>query len=104
MTVFAPPQPDDENVKPATLARRERERAREPEVVKAWRAQMAGEEAEAAMRRRSRIELVNAQTKNRGLGDMLVRGLRKVEAVAWLQALAHNLRAARYLRAASAAA
>jgi hypothetical protein len=33
------------------------------------------------MQRRGRIERVNAQAKNRGLGTMLVRGLAKVQCV-----------------------
>jgi transposase len=104
VTVFAPPPPEKENVTPQTLAERMRKRAREPEAVKAWRARMTTGEAEAAMRRRAGIERVNAQTKRCGLGVMLVRGLNKVQAVATLQALAHNMRVAWRLRTAAAAA
>jgi transposase len=35
VTVYVPPPPDKENSKPASVAKRERKRAREPEVVKA---------------------------------------------------------------------
>jgi transposase len=104
VTVFAAPQPEKEDVKPETLAARRRARGREPDAVKAWRARMETDEAEAAMRRRSRIERVNAQVKRCGLGVMPVRGLLKTQAVAGLHALAHNLRVAWRLRAARAAA
>ena len=73
-------------------------------MIKDWRKRMAGEEGEAAMQRRARIERVNAQAKNRGLGTMLVRGLAKVQCVALWHALAHNLATALRLRANAAAA
>ena len=60
---------------------------------------MATSEADAVMKRRGRIERVNAQSKNRGLGSILVRSLKKVQAVALLHALAHNLATAFRLRA-----
>ena len=77
VTVYVPPPPDKTDIKPENLAARERKRAKEPAVLKDWRRRMASEEGEAVMKRRKRIELVNAQTKNRGLGTMLVRGLAK---------------------------
>lgn len=86
-----PPPADKENIKPENLAAREKKRAKEPEVIKDWRKRMASTEAAAVMERRKRIERVNAQGKNRGLGIMPVRGLEKVRAVAVLHALAHNL-------------
>jgi hypothetical protein len=64
---------------------------------------MATSEAEAVMKRRGRIERVNAQSKHRGLVSMLVRSLKKVEAVALLHALAHNIATALRLRAAGGA-
>jgi transposase len=103
VTVYAPPPPEKENVKPEALAARQRKRAKEPEAVKSWRARMATEEAAAIMQRRGGIERINAQAKNRGLGVMLVRGLRKVQTVAVLHAIAHNLTTAWRLRAAQAA-
>ena len=72
-------------------------------MLKDWRKRMAAEVSEEVMKRRKRIELVNAQAKNRGLGVMLVRGLAKVQAVALLHALAHNLSTALRLRAESVA-
>jgi IS5 family transposase len=44
--------------------------------------------------RAATIECVNAQVRNRGLRQVLVRGLKKVRAVALWHALAHNLRIA----------
>jgi transposase len=104
VTVYVPPPPDKENSQPESVAKRERKRAREPEVVKEWRTRMASDEGEAVMERRGRIERVNAQLKSRGLGTLLVRGLAKVQAVALWHALGHNLVTALRLRAASAAA
>ena len=43
--------------------------------------------------------LTNAHLKNRGMGRMLITGVEKVTAVCLLHALAHNLMAARRLRA-----
>jgi transposase len=103
VTVYVPPPVDKQNVKAENLAARIRKRDKEPEVLKAWRKRMASEDAEAVMKRRKRIERVNAQVKNRGLGTMLVRGLAKVQAVALLHALAHNLATALSLRACSTA-
>lgn len=104
VTVYVPPPPDREATKPQSKLARERKRARECEVLKAWRQRMASAEGDAVMKRRKRIERVNAQVKNRGLGTMLVRGLAKVQAVALLHALAHNIATALRLRAISEAA
>jgi transposase len=100
--VFAPPPPERADVKPDTLRRRLAARAREPVALQEWRTRMATGDGEAAMRRRKRIELVNAHTKARGFGRMLVRSLAKVQAVALLHALAHNLMTAHRLRLAPA--
>lgn len=94
VAVYAPTPPDKENSKPALW----KKRAGEPEAVQEWRKRMASSEAAAVMGRRGRIERVNAQSKNRGLGAMLVRGLKKVQAVGLLHALAHNLATALRLR------
>jgi hypothetical protein len=99
VAVYAPPPEDKENIKPENLAARRKKRASEPEAVKEWRERMATSEADAVMGRRGRIERINAQSKNRGFGTMLVRGLMKVQAVALLHALAHNLATALRLRA-----
>ena len=62
-----------------------------PEVA-AWRARMGTDAAKAIYKERAATaECVNAQARNRGLTRLLVRGLKKVEAVAALHALAHNM-------------
>jgi transposase len=68
--------------------------------VQEWRARMGTEQAKAIYRQRaSTIECVNAQTRNRGLIRLLVRGLRKVKAVALWFAIAHNVACGLRLRA-----
>jgi len=60
--------------------------------VRAWRARMETEEAKRIYKERAAtIECVNAQARNRGLQQFPVRGLKKVQAVVLLFALAHNL-------------
>jgi transposase len=104
VTVYMPPPTERQDIKPESLAARAKRRAKEPQAIKDWRERMASEDGEAIMKRRKRIERVNAQTKNRGFAVMLVRGLAKVQAVALWQALAHNLTTALHLRPATAAA
>ena len=63
---------------------------------------MGTEQAKTIYRERARtIECVNAQTRNRGLLRLLVRGLAKVKAVALWFAIAHNVACGRRLRAAA---
>lgn len=72
-----------------------------PEVA-AWRQRMATDEAKQIYRQRAATaECVNALARNRGLQRFLVRGLRKVKAVALLYALVHNVMRAVTLRAAA---
>jgi hypothetical protein len=72
-------------------------------AVAEWRQRMATAEAKAIYRERAATaECVNALARNRGLQRFLVRGLRKVKAVALWYALAHNLRRAVALRALAA--
>ena len=61
--------------------------------IKAWRTRMAGEEAKKKRRERaSTIETINADGKtHRGLGTVLVRGLKKVKCHALWFALSYNL-------------
>lgn len=98
--VYAPvPEPRD--------AGRDRYEPRpgDSEAVRQWRQRMGTEAAKAIYRQRaSTIECVNAQARNRGLVRLLVRGLRKVRAVALWLALAHNLVRGLRLRAAAAPA
>ena len=96
--VYIHPAKDRADVKPATLLVRQKEREREPQTIKDWRQRMTTNEAEAIMKKRGRIERVNANFKNRGFGTLLVRGLAKVQAIALWHALTHNLTVALRLR------
>jgi len=74
-------------------------------AVAAWRQRMGTAEAQAIYKERAATaECVNAQARNRGLRQLLVRGLAKVRAVALWYALAHNLARTLTLRTALAAA
>jgi transposase len=71
--------------------------------VAAWRQRMGTDEAKAIYRERAATaECVNALARNRGLQQFLVRGLRKVKAIALLYALVHNVMRSAALRAAAA--
>jgi transposase len=98
-TVYAPvPEPKDE--------KRDRHQPLpgDSETVAEWRVRMGTQEAKAIYRQRAAtVECVNAQTRNRGLLRLLVRGLEKVKAVALWFAIAHNLACGLRLRAANAA-
>ena len=98
VSVYTPPPNEKENVKPATLARRIRKRAKEPACLKAWRERMASEAGKAVYALRKRIERINADRKNHGFGFLPVRGLIKAKAHALWHALANNLVAAHRLR------
>lgn len=75
-----------------------------PEVA-AWRRRMSTPEAKQIYKdRAATAECVNAQARNRGLRQFLVRGVAKVRAVVLWYALAHNLLRAFQLRAARTAA
>jgi len=75
-------------------------RAEDSDVIGEWRGRMGSEEGKAIYKERaSTAECVNAAARNRGLYQFLVRGLKKVKAVALLFALAHNLVRAVALRA-----
>lgn len=64
----------------------------DPPAVAAWRMRMGTQEAKDIYRQRAATaEWANAQARNRGLRQFLVRGLRKVKAVALWYALAHNV-------------
>ena len=104
VTVYLPPPADkpDNEVKPATLKARLAKRAKEPEPLRAWRARMETQQAKDIFRRRKLIECVHAHYKNRGLGQLTVRGLLKAQAIALWHALANNILAAQRLRTAHA--
>lgn len=91
--VIAPvPEPrkkGDDDVPPPDKHQRKDD---DSEPVAQWRARMAGDEAKDLYKQRAATaECVNALARNRGLQRVPVRGLRKVRAVAYLYALAHNL-------------
>ena len=70
------------------------------ETIAEWRQRMGTDEAKEIYKKRAvTAECVNAIARNRGLRQFLVRGLRKVRAVALWYALAHNLMRAVTLRA-----
>jgi hypothetical protein len=98
VSVYTPPPNEKETVKPATLARRIRKRAKEPFCLKEWRERMASEAGKAVYALRQRIERINADRKNHGFGFLPVRGLIKAKAHALWHALANNLVAAHRLR------
>src|SRR3981081_2878831 len=79
--VYIHPPRDRTDGKPATLLRRQQEREREPQPIKDWRQRMTTNEAETIMKKRGRIERVNASFKNRGFGQLLVRGLAQVHVI-----------------------
>jgi transposase len=98
--VYAPTPTERDDVKPATLAQRAKDRAREPESVKEWRSRMGTMAGQEVYRSRKLIERINANLKNHGFGFLPVRGLIKAKAVALWHALANNLMAAYRLRTA----
>jgi transposase len=77
---------------------------RDTPVVTAWRQRMATPEAQTIYKERAATaECVNAQARNRGLKQFLVRGLAKVRTIALWYALAHNLMRTLVLRTQAAA-
>ena len=86
-TVYAPvPKPKDPAADP------HEPKPGDSEVVAAWRKRMGTEEAKVIYKERAATaECVNAQARNRGLGQFRVRGTAKVRCVLLFHALAHNL-------------
>jgi transposase len=98
--VYAPPPGSDD----PTRAHRPLWRV-DDALVAEWRQRMSTSDAQAAYRDRAATsECVNALARNRGLRQVVVRGLRKVRAVLLWFALAHNLLRAARLRGAVALA
>ena len=95
-TVYAPVQkPKDPNRDP------HQRRPGDSEAIGAWRERMGTPEAKEIYKERgATAECVNAIARNRGLTQFLVRGLKKIKAVALWFALAHNMMRATTLRAA----
>src|SRR5450631_526938 len=96
--VFAPTPAERDDIKPESLAKRAKQREREPESVKEWRARMGTQAGQETYGLRKLIERINANLKNHGFGFIPVRGLFKAQAVALWHALANNLMAAHRLR------
>ena len=96
--VFAPTPSERDDIKPESLAKRAKQREREPESVKEWRARMATQAGQEKYGLRKLIERINGNLKNHGFGFLPVRGLIKAQAVALWHALANNLMAAHRLR------
>lgn len=72
---------------------REQIRPTDSEAVKQWRQRMTTDEAKQIYKERAATaELVNAQCRGQGLWQFLVRGTKKVRAVALLHAIANNMR------------
>jgi hypothetical protein len=70
-----------------------RPRRSDSPAVAEWRARMATPEAKEIYKQRAATaECVNAQARNRGLRQFLVRGLLKAKAIALWHAIAHNLK------------
>jgi hypothetical protein len=85
--VYAPlPSPKNAKLDP------HRPHPKDPPAIAQWRLRMATEEAKQIYRQRAAsAEWVNAQARNRGLRQFLVRGIAKARAVVLWYALAHNL-------------
>jgi transposase len=96
--VFAPTPSERDDIKPESLAKRAKQREREPESVKEWRTRMATQAGQDIYGLRKLIERINANLKNHGFGFIPVRGLIKAQAVALWHALANNLMVADRLR------
>jgi len=96
--VFAPTPSERDDIKPESLAKRAKQREREPKSVKEWHARMETQAGQDAYRHRRLIERINGNLKNHGFGFIPVRGLIRAQAVALWHALANNLMAAHRLR------
>ena len=86
-TVYAPvPKPKDPKVD------RHAPHAQDSEKVAEWRQRMGTEEAKTIYKERAATaECVNALARRRGMLQFLVRGVKKVRAIALWHALAHNV-------------
>jgi len=86
-TVYAPvPKPKKEGVD------RHEPKATDSKEVAEWRKRMGTPEAKKTYKERAATaECVNAQARNRGLQQLMVRGIEKVKAIALWFAIAHNM-------------
>jgi transposase len=96
-TVYAPPKKEQQQLDAGQdpYARKKSD----TDATAEWRARMGTPEAKTIYKQRaSTAEWVNAQTRNRGLYGVTVRGQRKVLVVVLWYALAHNLSRMKKLR------
>jgi Transposase DDE domain len=79
-------------VKESEANKGDMKRSDESEVSREWRERMGTEEAKEIYKERAETaEYANAQARNHGLKQFLVRGLFKVKCVALIYALTHNM-------------
>jgi len=89
ITVFAPPKEVE----------KQRQQGKDPYAPKPgdspevaeWRGRMGTPEAQEKYKQRGKCEWSNAECRNRGLYQFVVRGLRKVKAIVLWYVLVHNL-------------
>lgn len=101
--VYSPPPPERDDIKPASLRKRQRRRKAEPPALTDWRQRMASAAGKLVYGRRKLIEPINGRLKNGNWRRLVLRGLAKVRTEALLHALAHNLCRGHALRLARAA-
>jgi transposase len=101
--VYRPPPPERAEVKPASLAKRQRRRKAEPPALIEWRQRMASVAGKLVYARRKLIEPINGRLKNGNWRQLRLRGLAKVRAEALLHAVAYNICRGHTLRLAQAA-
>lgn len=89
VTVFAPPK-EVEQQQQQGKAPYAPKRGDSPALAE-WRQRMGTAEAQEKYKQRGKCEWSNAQCRNRGLYQFLVRGLQKVKAVVLWYVLVHNL-------------
>lgn len=89
ITVFAPPKEVEKQQQQGKNPYATK-RGDSPEVAE-WRQRMGTAEAQEKYKQRGKCEWSNAQCRNRGLYQFLVRGLRKVKSVVLWYVLVHNL-------------
>jgi transposase len=89
VTVFAPPQEVEKQQQQGKDPYAPK-RGDTPKVAE-WRQRMGTAEAQEKYKQRGKCEWSNAQCRNRGLYQFLVRGLQKVKSVVLWYVLVHNL-------------
>lgn len=89
VTVFAPPKEVEKQQQQGKDPYAPK-RGDSPEVAE-WRQRMGTPEAREKYKQRGKCEWSNAECRNRGLYQFLVRGLQKVKAVVLWYVLVHNL-------------